>query len=159
MALVIVLIRIPDHIVKPSRRSVFKHVIIDFDLPGFGLFVPAAVMIFLALQYGGNQYRWDSSQIIGLFCGAGATFIVWLIWNFYQGDNAMVPPSMMRRRICWAGCVAGLFMNGSMFVTAYYLPIYFQAVLGVSPFMSGVDVLPNILTQMVFAFVAGVLSE
>ena len=27
-----------------------------------------------------------------------------------------------------ASCVAGLFLGGTVFVTAYYLPIYFQAV-------------------------------
>ncbi|KAI1097370.1 MFS general substrate transporter [Jackrogersella minutella] len=159
VCLAIVFIRIPDHIEKPSIRNVFHHVIMEFDLPGFALFAPAAVMLFLALQYGGNQYRWDSSQVLGLFCGAGMTFIAWLIWEFYQGDNAMVPYSMMRRRVMWAGCVASLFLGGTVFVTGYYLPIYFQAVLDYSPFMSGVDVLPNILSQMVFGIISGALVQ
>ncbi|KAI1770195.1 MFS general substrate transporter [Hypoxylon cercidicola] len=159
VALAIVFIRIPDHIEKPSLRSLFKSAIIDFDLPGFALFAPTAVMLLLALQWGGNQYPWNSSQVIGLFCGAGATFIVWLVWDYYQGDNAMVPFSMMRRRVVWASCATGFFMNGSMFITAYYLPIYFQAVLGASPFMSGIDILPNIIATMVFGVMTGALIQ
>jgi hypothetical protein len=38
----------------------------------------------------------------------------------------------------------------------YYLPIYFQAVRGASPTMSGVDLLPSILSQMIFAIVSGI---
>ncbi|KAI1139170.1 major facilitator superfamily domain-containing protein [Hypoxylon sp. FL0543] len=159
VALTVACIPIPDHIAKPSIREVFNRAIVDFDLPGFALFAPAAIQFFLALQYGGNQYAWGSSQVIGLFCGAGATFIVWLVWNYYQGDNAMVPCSMMKNRIVWASCAAGLFLGGTVFITAYYLPIYFQAVLAYSPFMSGVNVLPNLLSQMVFGIITGGLMQ
>jgi hypothetical protein len=38
----------------------------------------------------------------------------------------------------------------------YYLPIYFQAVRGATPTMSGVDLLPSILSQMIFAIVSGI---
>ncbi|KAI0165150.1 MFS general substrate transporter [Hypoxylon sp. FL1284] len=159
VALVIVLIRIPDHIEKPALRVLLKNAVTDFDLLGFALFAPAAIMLFLALQWGGNQYAWNSPQVIGLFCGAAATFIVWLVWDYYQGENAMVPFSMMKIRVVWASCAAGFFMNGSMFITAYYLPIYFQAVLGSSPFISGVEILPNILATMVFSVMTGALIQ
>ncbi|KAI1413389.1 MFS general substrate transporter [Hypoxylon sp. FL1857] len=159
VALTVAFIPIPDHIVKPSIREVFNRAILDFDLPGFALFAPAAIQFFLALQYGGNQYAWDSSQVIGLFCGAGATFAAWLVWNYYQGDNAMVPYSMMKKRIVWASCVTGLFLGGTVFVTAYYLPIYFQAVLAYSPLISGVNVLPNLLSQMAFGIITGSLMQ
>ncbi|KAI1377958.1 MFS general substrate transporter [Hypoxylon crocopeplum] len=113
IALTVLFIRIPDHIVKPSIREVFKHAIMDFDLPGFVLFAPAAIMLFLALQYGGNQFAWNSIEVIGLFCGAGVTFVVWLVWDWYQGDNAMVPFSMMRKRIVWMvfGITAGVLIQ------------------------------------------------
>ncbi|XDG05409.1 hypothetical protein ABKA04_005024 [Annulohypoxylon sp. FPYF3050] len=155
----ILFLRIPDHINKPDPRQVLKHAFIDFDLPGFVLFAPAAIMFFLALQYGGHQFRWDSSQIIGLFCGAGVTFIIWLIWDIRQGDNAMVPTSMIRTRVVWASCVCGFFMGGTVYLTTYYLPIYFQAVRAKSPFGSGVAVLPNILAQMILGIISGGLVQ
>lgn len=42
---------------------------------------------------------------------------------------------------------------------SYYLPIYFQAIKNDSPMMSGVYMLPSILSQLVFAILSGVLSE
>lgn len=131
----------------------------EFDLLGFVLFAPASVQLFLALQFGGNQYAWNSATIIGLFCGAGGTLVVWLSWDYRQGDQAMVPLSILRQTVVWSSCVTGLFFAGSFFITGYYLPIYFQDVRGASPLKSGVDVLPNILPQMLMTMIAGKLSE
>lgn len=131
----------------------------EFDLLGFALFAPASVQLFLALQFGGNQYAWNSATIIGLFCGAGGTLVVWLAWDYRQGDQAMVPLSILRQTVVWSSCVTGLFFAGSFFITGYYLPIYFQDVRGASPLKSGVDVLPNILPQMLMTIIAGKLSE
>jgi hypothetical protein len=136
-----------------------RNAVTTFDLPGFVLFAPAAIQFFLALQYGGNEFAWSSRQVIGLFCGSGATFIVWLLWDYHQGDNAMVPFSMMKNKIVWASCICGSFFGSTIFVMAYYLPIYFQSVRAQSPFNSGVDVLPGILTQMVFGVLTGLIRK
>ena len=70
----------------------------------------------------------------------------------------MIPVSVLKVRAVWASCSAALFFGGSIFVTAYYLPIYFQDVLGRTPLMSEVDVLANILPQMVMTMATGRLS-
>ena len=76
-----------------------------------------------------------------------------------MGDKAMFPYSMMRIRVVWSTCLATSFFFGCMLTTSYYLPIYFQAVKGKSPTISGVYMLPTILSQMLMAIVAGVLGE
>lgn len=153
------MLHIPDQIAKPGWKTVLRRPFSEFDLIGFALFAPSSVQCFLALQFGGNKYAWNSATIIGLFCGAGATFLVWIVWNYRQGDKAMVPLSLLRKKTVWASCAAGLFFAGSLFITGYYLPIYFQAVRGASPLMSGVDVLPNILPQMFMSVIAGKLGK
>lgn len=116
-------------------------------------------MFFLALQYGGNQYAWNSATVVGLLCGAGATFAIFLIWEYYKGDAAMIPFSMVRKRIVWTSCITMFFITGVLTCGAYYLPIYFQAVIGVSPIMSGVYYLPNILLQITMAMTSGVMGK
>lgn len=130
-----------------------------FDLLGFTLFAPAAIQLLLALQYGGNQYEWNSATVIGLFCGSGATFIVFFIWEWYEGDNAMIPLRIISRRIVWTSCVLAMMFFGMTMVLAYYLPIYFQSVRGRTAIMSGVDMLPNVLAQLIAAVGSGVLSK
>ena len=128
------------------------------DVLGFALFAPCAIQFLLALEWGGTRYAWESATIIGLFCGAAGTFCVFLVWEYRRGDSAMIPFSMVRRRIVWCSCSVTFFFMGSMMITSYYMPIYFQAVRNATPTMSGVYILPGILSQILFAIVAGVLG-
>jgi hypothetical protein len=41
---------------------------------------------------------------------------------------------------------------------SYYLPVYFQAINDVSPMMSGIYLLPLILSQLLLAVVSGALG-
>jgi hypothetical protein len=159
MALAMVALHIPDHINKPPWRSVLRNVHSEFDLPGFALFAPASTQFFLALQWGGNQYAWDSATVIGLFCGAGATFGLFVAWIYNRGDDAMIPLSVLGRRPVWSSCANAIFFVGSIFVSSYYLPLYFQVVLGSTPFMSGVDVLASIVPQMLTTMMVGGMGE
>ena len=116
-------------------------------------------MLLLALQYGGNQFAWNSATVIGLFCGAGATFIIFMLWSWRAGENAMIPTLLIRQRVVWTSCLVMTFNMALIFVTNYYLPIYFQVVKGASPFKSGIDILPSILSQMLFVIFSGFMGE
>jgi hypothetical protein len=50
------------------------------------------------------------------------------------------------------------FLGSSVFVTLYYLPIWFQAIQGVSPIMSAVHSLPLIICQVLATFASGILT-
>ncbi|KAK3683404.1 MFS multidrug transporter [Podospora appendiculata] len=154
-------IDIPDGpgIAKPSLRSLARTVVTTLDLVGFVLFVPAAAMFFLALQFGGNQHPWNSATVVGLFCGAGATLLVFLFWERLRGDGAMIPLSILRMRIVWSSSVAMFFIVGVLTCAVYFLPIFFQAVLVVSPITSGVYFLPNVLFQITFSVLAGIMVQ
>ncbi|KAK3389374.1 putative MFS multidrug transporter [Podospora didyma] len=156
---VFLLMHIPEQVAKPKWTTVLKRPFQEFDLVGFALFAPAAIMFFLALQYGGNQFAWGSATVIGLFVGAGATFGVWIGWDVYRGEDAMVPISVLRNRRVWASCSMWLFLCGTLFIPAYYLPIYFQTVLDATPLMSGVYILPIILPQMFFSILSSKAVE
>ena len=132
----------------------------ELDLPGFALFAPAAVMFLLALQFGGgNDYTWDSATVIGLFCGAAGCLVVFLFWEHRRGDRAMIPFSIMRKKAVWTSCLVGMGIISMAVVASFYLPIYFQAVKGVSPWTSGTYVLPSILSSLLFTVMSGVLSR
>jgi len=113
----------------------------------------------MALEWGGTEYPWDSATIIGLFHGAGGTLVLFAAWEYHVGDEAMVPYSMLRKRVVWSSCLTSGFTVGCMFTYSYYLPIYFQAVKEASPALSGVYVLPGILSQLMMVVISGVLGE
>ncbi|KAI1800663.1 efflux pump [Daldinia bambusicola] len=158
-ALVILLVRIPEQMPKQKPLVVLSRLHHYLDLVGFALFAPAVLQLLLALQYGGNEYAWKSSTVIGLFCGSGATFIVWLVWNWYKGDDALLPHSMIKQRVVWASGLFQAFMISAVYGATFFLPIYFQAINNATAILSGVYLLPTILPQLLMASLSGVILQ
>ncbi|KAJ9133828.1 MFS multidrug transporter [Pleurostoma richardsiae] len=158
-AILLAVIHIPDQ----TEKQGFKAVVTDpnvwhkFDLTGSLLFVPAVVMLLLALHFGGGEYAWDSATVIGLFCGFGGALAVFLAWEWRAGEDAMVPLSMIRKQVVWASSLSGMFMFSSMFCITYFIPVFFQAILGATPVRSGVYMLPTMLSQLIAGVSSGFL--
>ncbi|KAI9034972.1 MDR family MFS transporter [Aspergillus affinis] len=158
VAILLVFTKMPEQVPKRPPMEVFRdNFVAKFDFLGFVLFAPAAIQLLLALQYGGHVYAWNSSRVIGLFCGSGATFIVFFLWEWREGDNAMIPLRILGRRTVWTSCILAMMFFGMTMVLAYYLPIYFQSVRGRTAIMSGVDLLPNVIAQLIAAVGSGIL--
>ncbi|KAK3682305.1 major facilitator superfamily domain-containing protein [Podospora appendiculata] len=153
------LVHIPDQIKKQSPISVLRNLHHELDLIGFVLFAPAAIQLLLALQYGGSDYAWNSATVIGLFCGAGATFVVWLVWNWHCGEGALIPLSTVKKRVVWSTSLTQWLLMSTLYCSTYFVPIYFQAVKDATPILSGVYMLSSIVSQLLFAISSGVLVE
>jgi len=92
----ILLIRIPDRVNRTASRPPLGKVLAQLDLFGFVLFAPFAVMLLLALQWGGINYTWNSPTIIGLFCGSAGMFVVFGAWEIiFAKREAMIPLFMV----------------------------------------------------------------
>ena len=157
-AVFIFLLTIPESEPKLPARQVLSTAIKSLDLQGFMLIGPAAFMFLLGLQYGGNQYAWDSSVVIGLLIGSAVTFLLFLVWEHRQGDEAMVPFAMLTHRIIWSAAGNMFFTLSSILVADFYLAIYFQAIHDDSPLMSGVHMLPTTIGMVLFTMISGVMS-
>ncbi|KAK4225742.1 major facilitator superfamily-domain-containing protein [Podospora fimiseda] len=155
----LLLVQIPDQMKKPSPMAILKRLHVELDLVGFALLGPASVQLLMALSWGGNEYDWDSPTIIGLFCGAGGTALVWLIWDWYRGEEALIPLSMLKKQVVWSTSLTNTFLMFIVYGASFFLPIYFQAVKGVTPIMSGVYILASIITQLFGAVLGGILVE
>jgi MFS family permease len=150
---------IPEAEVKPHPRSVLKTAVKSLDLVGFVLVSGGMLMFLLGLQYGGNEFAWGSSVVIGLIVGGAVTFALFLAWEHRQGDAAMVPWAMLRSRIILSASITQFFNYGVMLVADFYLAIYFQSVLDDGPLESGVHMLPTTIGMLVSTVVAGGLTQ
>lgn len=159
VAIPLLLVHIPDQIPKKDLASVLRKIHHHLDLIGFAIFAPAVIMLLLALQYGGNDFAWSSSQVIGLFCGSGAAFTVLYTWNYYKGYSALLPFPIIRRRSVWASGLNYTVIMSSLFGVTYFLPVYFQAVKGVKAITSGVYLLAMILPQMLVVVMASAIGN
>ncbi|KAF2621480.1 efflux pump protein [Macroventuria anomochaeta] len=148
-AVIFALINVPDDLNKEAfSLQLVRRVVPRLDLCGFLLFVPAIVMILLALQFGsGNTFAWKSATLISLFVGGAGMAIIFILWERHMGERAMLPGGLIKQRTIWTSCVYGI----------NFLPTYFQAVKGDSPTMSGVHVLPSILSLLLCVVISGAL--
>lgn len=152
------LIHIPDGRTATSKSQPITTSLRYLDIPGSILFAGTMIQLLCALNWGGTSYPWHSATIIGLFCGTFGTFLVFLLWEFHKGIHALIPLELVKKRAIWSSCLNYAFMIGSAMCFTYYLPMYFQAVRDASPTKSGVDLLPAIVTTIVFAMLSGVLG-
>jgi hypothetical protein len=147
----------------PSTKDTKQQTVVTrlrkLDLIGFFFFAPAAIQFILALEWGGIRYPWNSATIIGLLCGSFGTLLVFIAWEHHMGANAMIPLAIIRRRVVWSSCINYGCFIGAMLTATYYLPLYFQAVRNASPTMSGVDILPSIVSTAFFGVLTGALSK
>lgn len=153
--LLLLTLSIPEQVEKKPVRHNIKIILTRLDLLGFALFAPACIMFLLAMTWGGTTYAWDSSRIIGLFCGSFGTGIVFIVWQIRRGDESMIPPKVIGNQLVLFGCLTGGFQQGALLMLSYYLPLWFQVVKGATPTMSGVMMLPTMISQASGAVVAG----
>ncbi|KAE8140151.1 major facilitator superfamily domain-containing protein [Aspergillus pseudotamarii] len=156
ITLVLLFVTIPEPKATNNPLPTLHIIREKLDLIGFSIFVPAIIQLLLALDYGGNQYPWNSATVIGLFCCSGAMFILFLGWEYRTGREAMFPLYMVSQGIVLFSCLFMFFLGGMNACATYYL-LYFQVVKGVSAMISGVSTLPSIISQLILVILSGFL--
>ncbi|KAL4890272.1 major facilitator superfamily domain-containing protein [Aspergillus ambiguus] len=155
IAIVLSILRLPSKN-QPLSQPLFGR-IKELDLIGASILIPAIVCLLLALQWGGNQYPWNNSRIIGLFIGFGLMLFLTVYTQIKLGDRATLPPRIMKQRAVIASSSFAMFFGGAFFVLVYYLPIFFQSVRGASAMTSGIQLLPVMLATVVSSVTVGIL--
>ncbi|RYO92130.1 hypothetical protein DL766_010300 [Monosporascus sp. MC13-8B] len=153
----IVLLFFPD----PARSSAKNEPLFErlrhFDPLGTIVFMSAIICILLALQWGGTRYQWYDARAVALLTVFGVLIIAFLLLQYFQQEDATVPPRIIKNRTVWASSSYSFCLGASFFVLCYYIPIWFQAVQGTSAVNSGIRNLPMLITVVVFSLLAGAI--
>lgn len=124
------------------------------DYLGAALIVAAASSLLLLTVWGGELYPWSSPVILGLGLGAALATIAFIAVEL-RVPEPMVPLSLFRIPVFTRGSLIGLFAQASLLGALAFLPLYFQAVAGVSATASGLLLLPIISTMLVTSIWSG----
>lgn len=128
------------------------------DYLGSLLLIGTTVPFLLALTWGGNQYAWNSFQIIGLFVMAVVCGVAFILYERYlEARNAqpIIDPSLFANRIFSVSVLATAIIGMGMFGCVVFLPLFSQGVLGISATNSGVRLIPLMGGLIVSSIVAG----
>ncbi|KAK5124220.1 hypothetical protein LTR85_001923 [Meristemomyces frigidus] len=121
--------------------------------------VGATLMLLFGLQYGGVTDPWGSPTVICLLVFGIVTFVLFAWW---ETKYAIYPVMPMRLFNKWTNVatLAVVFTHGFVFISgSYYLPLYFQAIRGATPILSGVYLLPTALALATTSIGTGVFIK
>ncbi len=126
------------------------------DILGSVLMVGATVTLMLALHYAGTDYDWLSRPIIALLL-VSALFWVCFGWRIATAAEPLIPLEFLSNRIVSMGTVSACFGMGTYIGLSIYMPVYFQAVRGLSTSNSGLALIPLMVGTVIGATISGQL--
>ncbi|KIH87846.1 MFS aflatoxin efflux pump [Sporothrix brasiliensis 5110] len=153
MVFIFFLLKIPD---RATTKIPTKDKLRQLDGLGTFFFIPGCVSLLLALEWGGATYAWSNGRIIALLTLAGVLLIGFVLVQAFMPDTATVPARIFVQRSIMAGVYSTLCIGAQMMIFIYYLPIWFQAIQGVSAVNSGIRTLPLVLGMVVASIGSGV---
>jgi EmrB/QacA subfamily drug resistance transporter len=127
------------------------------DLPGL---LSSGIGLF-ALTYAlieANNYGWTSARILGLFALAAVALVTFVLLERHQ-RIPMLDLSLFKNRTFAGANVVMLLVALAMFGVFFYVSLYVQNVLGYSATEAGATFLPMTLLIVIFAPIAGKLSD
>ncbi|KAF2869628.1 putative efflux pump antibiotic resistance protein [Massariosphaeria phaeospora] len=140
------------------RESTTLEKVKKLDLPGLVLVIASLICLILALQWGGAIYPWNDGRVVALLVVFAVLFLAFIGSQYFLPNSRTLPNVVLRSRSIWFAFLFAAFISGSMFVVITYVPIYFQAIKGVSALGSGSRVTPTILGFLVFTIISGVVT-
>ncbi len=99
-------------------------------------------MLLLGLNFGGSLYPWSSTTVICLMIFGAVTWILFLLIEYRVAYVPIIPLGVFNTRQRLTPLLAGLFHGFVLIISTYFLPLYFQSVLGAGALLSGVLLLP-----------------
>lgn len=134
-----------------NPRTPIKQGLAAVDWLGSLTIIGGTLMFLLGLEVAGNTYPWSSPAVICLLVFGVVVASLCVLVEIYVAKFPLIPIKIFKkpRNLAVLGLCA---CHGFVFISvSYYMPLYFQGVLGADALLSGVYVLP-------FTFVLGVMS-
>ncbi|TLD08015.1 hypothetical protein PspLS_12075 [Pyricularia sp. CBS 133598] len=141
----------------PDAKTWF-HRLHTLDPIGVILLLTSLALLLVALQWGGTVYSWTDPKVYMLLVTSVILAAAFVAAEIREGSNAVMPISIVTKRTVAAGAWLALCSGASDLVFRQYVPIWFQAIQGVSAVDAGVRSMAMILSTGLSSIAAGALT-
>jgi EmrB/QacA subfamily drug resistance transporter len=114
------------------------------DYLGAGTIVAAVSCLLLYLDWRGNQYGWTEAGALALLAGFVVLSVAFVLVEL-RAAEPIIPMRLFRNQVFSVGNAYAFLGGVAFFGGIIFLPIYLQAVKGMSPTASGLALLPAIV--------------
>ncbi|KAL2152954.1 hypothetical protein VTH82DRAFT_4109 [Thermothelomyces myriococcoides] len=138
----------------PPRDVSLREKLLQLDLVGIAVTMAGSACFLVAMQLGGEAAVWSRPPTIGLLVAFGVLAAGFVLVEWFQKQRAMVQFRILSRWCILGNVICIFFVAAVQIPLLYVLPLYFQAVTGVSAADSGYRTIPFILGVSVLTIVS-----
>jgi EmrB/QacA subfamily drug resistance transporter len=126
------------------------------DYMGAITLIIGVVSLLLGLNMGGKDYPWNSWQILGLLL-ISFVFLLSFVFIERKAKEPILSLHFFQNRVFTVANIIGFLMGLGMFGSIMFLPLFLQAVIGVSATSSGNTIIPMMLGMVATSIIGGQL--
>ncbi|KAK4209467.1 putative MFS-type transporter YusP [Rhypophila decipiens] len=127
----------------------------SLDVVGNLIFVPSIISVLIGLVTGGVVYPWSSFRVIVPIVLGLAGWVCFHLHQHFIASNPLVPSRLFSNRTSAGGYLLTFLSSVLIQAAGYFLPVYFQAVVGTTVMDSGVYFLPFAMGTLFAAAMGG----
>lgn len=142
-----------------NPRTPLKEGIAAIDWIGNLLVIGGTLMVLIGLEFGGVQFAWNSATVICLIVFGFVTLAIFCVWVARIAEYPVIPMRVFQNRNSVIAYMLAICHAMSFMGSNYYLPLYFQSVVGADSLMSGVYLLPYVVSMSLVSAVSGVVIK
>ncbi len=144
-----ILLAVFPHTMARKRKA-------SIDWVGAGTLLLGVVPLLLACSWGGRDYAWGSTVVIGLLAG-GLSMTGLFLFVETRAPEPILPLNMFRSRVVWTSAAGAMLVSIAMFGTVLFVPLFIQTVIGRSATQSAAVLTPLMFTLIVSSVLSGQL--
>ncbi|TVY58522.1 MFS-type transporter [Lachnellula cervina] len=142
-----------------NPRTPLKQGLAAIDWIGNLLVVGSTLMALIGLQFGGVQFAWKSATVICLIVFGALGIALFAIYESEFASHPVMPPRIFRYRNSVSAYSLSMMHAMAFLSGTYWLPLYFQAVLGANSLLSGVYLLPYVIASSFLSVGSGIFIK
>lgn len=149
LALAVTSMKFPNQVSDTSKR---------IDYIGMVTLASCLTPALLVMTWGGSTYAWDSIEVIGMIALSVISLIAFVLIE-RKAEDPILPLHLFREPIFTLGSMGQLIISMGLFGVIAFLPMFLQAVIGMSATDSGETLIPLMIGVMITVLASGFLLK
>ncbi|HEY3420655.1 MAG TPA: MDR family MFS transporter [Methanomassiliicoccales archaeon] len=149
LALAVTSMKFPNQESDTSKR---------IDYTGMVTLASCLTPALLVMTWGGSTYSWGSVEIIGMTVLSVLSLVAFVL-NERRAEDPILPLHLFREPIFTLGSLGLMIISMGLFGVIAFLPMFLQAVIGMSATSSGETLIPLMIGVMITILTSGFLLK
>ncbi|KEY64545.1 hypothetical protein S7711_03611 [Stachybotrys chartarum IBT 7711] len=137
------------------RSGQYMEKVKKIDFGGTILNIISTLLLLIPLSGGGVTYAWSSPFFISTVAVAVVLTVLFVLFEWKLAKLPIMPLRLYKAPYCWALYLQSFLTGLAYFGNLFYLPLYFQSVLGFSALTAGALILAVIIPTSITSILSG----